>query len=135
MRPSALSLRTSSLKGGVSRPAAAARSAARPPGGSRVAARGATGHEPPSTAAASRGRPPARAAGEEPDLVLQRRANLDALTALGVDPYPRRFDTAATIEAIVAAERHRVTRMLDLDARVADLGHSLSQWIERESVR
>lgn len=41
----------------------------------------------------------------------------------------------AMIEAIVAAERHRVTRMLDLDVRVADLGHSLSQWIERESLR
>lgn len=40
----------------------------------------------------------------------------------------------ATIEAIVTAERHKVARLLDLDDRVADLGHSLNDWIERESV-
>jgi guanylate kinase len=43
-------------------------------------------------------------------------------------------EALATIEAIVVAERHRVTRMLDLHARLEDLGHSLDQWIERESV-
>jgi lysyl-tRNA synthetase, class II len=41
-------------------------------------------------------------AGEESDQVAQRRANLEALTALGVDPYPRRFETQATIAALVS---------------------------------
>src|SRR5262245_55573947 len=40
--------------------------------------------------------------GEESDQVAQRRANLDELKKLGVDPYPHRFDTQATIAAIVA---------------------------------
>ena len=40
-------------------------------------------------------------AGEESDQVAQRRANLDELKKLGVDPYPHRFDTQATIAAIV----------------------------------
>jgi lysyl-tRNA synthetase class 2 len=39
----------------------------------------------------------------ESDQVLQRRANLDALRALGVDVYPRRFDAEASIEAVVSA--------------------------------
>ena len=29
---------------------------------------------------------------EESDQVVQRRANLDALKQLGVDPYPKRFE-------------------------------------------
>jgi lysyl-tRNA synthetase class 2 len=40
--------------------------------------------------------------GEESDQVAQRRANLDELKKLGVDPYPHRFDTQATIAALVA---------------------------------
>jgi lysyl-tRNA synthetase, class II len=36
------------------------------------------------------------------DQVVQRRANLEALRALGVDPYPRRFDAEASVEALVA---------------------------------
>jgi lysyl-tRNA synthetase class 2 len=40
---------------------------------------------------------------QDSDQVLQRRANLDALRALGVDVYPRRYDSQATIESIVAA--------------------------------
>ena len=39
--------------------------------------------------------------GEESDQVAQRRANLEELKKLGVDPYPHRFDTQATIAAIV----------------------------------
>ena len=39
--------------------------------------------------------------GEESDQVAQRRANLEELKKLGVDPYPRRFDTQATIASIV----------------------------------
>ena len=38
---------------------------------------------------------------EESDQVVQRRANLEELRNLGVDVYPRRFDAAATIEAVV----------------------------------
>ena len=40
---------------------------------------------------------------DDSDQVVQRRANLEALKALGVDPYPHRFDTHASIESIVAA--------------------------------
>ena len=39
--------------------------------------------------------------GEESDQVAQRRANLDELKKLGVDPYPHRFDTQATIISVV----------------------------------
>ena len=38
----------------------------------------------------------------ESDQVLQRRTNLEELRKLGVDVYPRRFETAATIDAVVA---------------------------------
>jgi lysyl-tRNA synthetase class 2 len=38
----------------------------------------------------------------ESDQVIQRRANLDALQRLGVDPYPRRYNPDASIDAIVA---------------------------------
>src|SRR5512145_1546786 len=38
----------------------------------------------------------------ESDQVIQRRANLEALKQLGVDPYPRRYDPDASIDAIVA---------------------------------
>ena len=38
---------------------------------------------------------------DESDQVVQRRANLNELRALGVDPYPRRFDTLASIDAVV----------------------------------
>jgi lysyl-tRNA synthetase, class II len=37
----------------------------------------------------------------ESDQVIQRRANLDALKRLGVDPYPRRYNPDASIDAIV----------------------------------
>src|SRR5688500_6840062 len=42
-------------------------------------------------------------AGDESDQVAQRRANLEELRALGVDPYPRRFDRDASVETIVSA--------------------------------
>jgi lysyl-tRNA synthetase class 2 len=41
--------------------------------------------------------------GEESDQVAQRRTNLEELKALGVDPYPQRFDAEATIADVVAA--------------------------------
>ena len=40
---------------------------------------------------------------QESDQIVQRRANLEELKKLGVDPYPRKFDVQATIEQIVAA--------------------------------
>ena len=40
---------------------------------------------------------------QESDQIVQRRANLEALKQLGVDVYPHRFDSDATISAIVAA--------------------------------
>jgi lysyl-tRNA synthetase class 2 len=39
---------------------------------------------------------------QESDQVVQRRANLEELRKLGVEAYPRRFETAATIAALVA---------------------------------
>jgi lysyl-tRNA synthetase class 2 len=39
---------------------------------------------------------------QESDQVLQRRANLEELRRLGVDVYPRRFDAAMTIDAVVS---------------------------------
>ena len=39
----------------------------------------------------------------ESDQVVQRRANLEELKALGVDPYPHRFDVKESVEPIVAA--------------------------------
>jgi lysyl-tRNA synthetase class 2 len=52
--------------------------------------------------------------GEESDQVAQRRANLQELRKLGVDPYPRRYETQATIAAIVA--EHGATSAVDLEA-------------------
>jgi len=39
---------------------------------------------------------------QESDQVVQRRANLEELKKLGVDPYPHRFEADTTIDAIVA---------------------------------
>ena len=50
---------------------------------------------------------------EESDQVAQRRANLAALQKLGVDAYPHRFDTQATIAAIVAEHGARSGEELD----------------------
>ncbi len=51
---------------------------------------------------------------DESDQVAQRRANLEALKKLGVDPYPNRFETQATVAAIVA--EHGAKSGVDLDA-------------------
>jgi len=45
---------------------------------------------------------PADGASGESDQIVQRRANLDALRALGVDVYPRKFEADATVEQVVA---------------------------------
>ena len=57
--------------------------------------------------------------GEESDQVAQRRANLEELKKIGVDPYPRRYDTQTTIAAIVA--EHGATSATDLEASRIDV--------------
>ena len=39
---------------------------------------------------------------EESDQVVQRRANLDALKQLGVDPYPKRFEATTPISHTIS---------------------------------
>jgi lysyl-tRNA synthetase class 2 len=51
---------------------------------------------------------------EESDQVVQRRANLEALKQLGVDPYPHRFDSATPISRLV--EDHGTKTAQELDA-------------------
>ena len=51
---------------------------------------------------------------QESDQVVQRRANLEELRKLGVDPYPRKFDATMTIDALVAA--HGTREKDDLEA-------------------
>ena len=58
----------------------------------------------------------------ELDQVVQRRANLKALRALGVDPYPGRFDAAASISTVVQDHGARTSEELKaarLTTRVA----------------
>ena len=50
---------------------------------------------------------------QESDQVIQRRANLDELKKLGVDPYPHRFDADAPIEAVVAQHGNSSREQLD----------------------
>ena len=61
---------------------------------------------------------------QESDQVLQRRANLEELRRLGVDPYPNRFDSQASIEEIVRAHGGKSGEELEaaqIKARVAAL--------------
>jgi len=50
---------------------------------------------------------------QESDQVVQRRANLDELKKLGVDPYPRRFEVDATIDAVVAQHGNSAAEELE----------------------
>jgi lysyl-tRNA synthetase class 2 len=50
---------------------------------------------------------------EESDQVVQRRANLDALKQLGVDPYPKRFEGTTPISQLVAAHGAKTSEELD----------------------
>ncbi len=52
---------------------------------------------------------------EESDQVVQRRANLEELRRLGVDPYPHRFDSQASIEEIVRAHGAKGGEVLDAE--------------------
>ncbi|HEY3162461.1 MAG TPA: amino acid--tRNA ligase-related protein, partial [Vicinamibacterales bacterium] len=49
----------------------------------------------------------------ESDQVVQRRVNLEELKKLGVDPYPRRFETDVTVDAIVAEHGARTGEELE----------------------
>jgi lysyl-tRNA synthetase class 2 len=51
---------------------------------------------------------------QDSELIAQRRANLDALTALGVAAYPHRFDASSTISSLV--EAHGATPAPELEA-------------------
>jgi len=53
---------------------------------------------------------------QELDQVVQRRANLEALRALGVDPYPHRFDASASIDEVVGAHEARTAEELEAEA-------------------
>jgi lysyl-tRNA synthetase class 2 len=50
---------------------------------------------------------------QDSDQVVQRRANLEELKALGVDPYPRRYDVEQTVDAIVAAHGEQTSEQLE----------------------
>ncbi|MSO83165.1 MAG: lysine--tRNA ligase [Acidobacteria bacterium] len=52
---------------------------------------------------------------DQSDQVVQRRANLEALRALGVDPYPHRFDPQASIEEIVRVHGGKTGEGLDAE--------------------
>jgi lysyl-tRNA synthetase class 2 len=52
---------------------------------------------------------------EESDQVVQRRANLEELRKLGVQPYPHRFDPQATIDEIVKAHGGKSGEALDAE--------------------
>ena len=51
----------------------------------------------------------------EPDELQQRRANLKALTALGVPPYPRSFSSTDTVSAIVENNEVRTGKELETE--------------------
>jgi lysyl-tRNA synthetase, class II len=50
---------------------------------------------------------------QESDQVVQRRANLEELRKLGVDPYPRRFEVDATVDAVVTQHGNRTAEELE----------------------
>jgi lysyl-tRNA synthetase class 2 len=51
----------------------------------------------------------------ESDLLRQRRENFQALTRLGVDPYPRQFERSDTIEALVEAHSPKTGEQLQAE--------------------
>ena len=50
---------------------------------------------------------------DESDQVIQRRANLEELKQLGVDPYPRRFEGGVQIGTFVAEHGAKTAQELE----------------------
>ena len=50
---------------------------------------------------------------DDSDQVVQRRANLQELKDLGVDPYPRRFEGGIPIAPLVAEHGHKTAQELE----------------------
>lgn len=64
---------------------------------------------------------------QESDQVVQRRANLEELKKLGVEPYPRRFQTDATVDGIVVRHGERSAEQLEAEQpRTRTAGRILS---------
>ena len=64
---------------------------------------------------------------QESDQVVQRRANLEELKKLGVDPYPHRFEADTTTDAIVAEHGDRSAEQLETaQAHVRTAGRILA---------
>ena len=93
----------------------------------------------PPSAAELRRRLTGRASEDAAQVVRRVRTARDELAALDEFDYVvvnDDFEQAlATLEAIVDAERHRLTRALDLDERTAELAANLNDWMEKESRR
>jgi len=53
---------------------------------------------------------------EESDQVVQRRANLDEIRKLGVDPYPHRYDVRDSVEAVVQAHGAKAGDVLEAES-------------------
>ena len=58
---------------------------------------------------------------KESDQVVQRRANFDALKALGVDPYPHEFERTHGVRELVAKYGARTGEELLVSSRFAGL--------------
>ena len=75
---------------------------------------------------------------QESDQVIQRRANLDALRALGVDVYPRQFPTDATISQVVEGYGARTGEQLEAEhvrhASAGSRGDAQQQRVDAGSV-
>jgi lysyl-tRNA synthetase, class II len=52
---------------------------------------------------------------QESDQIVQRRANLQELKKLGVDPYPRKFDVEATVDEVVARHGEKTGEQLEAE--------------------
>jgi lysyl-tRNA synthetase, class II len=64
---------------------------------------------------------------DDSDQVIQRRANLDALKRLGIDPYPQRFDAESPVAAIVKEHGARIGDELEaMQIRVRTAGRILA---------
>ena len=54
----------------------------------------------------------------EAEQIAQRRAKLDALIAMGVSPYPNKFDRSATVSAVIAEHGEKPGEVLESEAPI-----------------